>query len=119
MNQLSRQGMLCLTKISSMTAKKMKQLHLPIVNALFGVKNEKFYICAMELYLLSILAHAYGIIIDCGFFVPVHGKYVVDGLNATEKWFISMLMENVQLRGYRGYANQTAMHITTQKNSLV
>ena len=83
MNQLSRQGMLCLTKISSMTAKKMKQLHLPIVNALFGVKNENFYICAMELYLLSILAHAQNIIIDRGVREKVYGREVFDGLNAT------------------------------------
>ena len=43
------------------------------------------YRCATALYLLSILAHRYNIIIDHGVGVPGHVREVVDGLNATEK----------------------------------
>ena len=39
------------------------------------------YICATAIYSLSMLYHAYNIVIDCGVGAPVHGKYVVDGLN--------------------------------------
>ena len=41
------------------------------------------YWCATVLYLLSMLAHAYNIIIDRGVGAPVNGRDVVDGLNAT------------------------------------
>ena len=50
------------------------------------------YICATELYVMSILDHAYYIIIDQGVGAPGHGQDVVDGLNATGKRSISMLM---------------------------
>ena len=43
------------------------------------------YRCETALYLLSMLAHAYSIIIDCGIGVPVQARYVVDGLNDSEK----------------------------------
>ena len=38
------------------------------------------------------LPHAYNIAIDRGVGAPVHGKYVVYDLNASEKRFISMLI---------------------------
>ena len=40
----------------------------------------KKYICATELYLLSMLYHVYNILIDCGVGEPGHGKDFVDGL---------------------------------------
>ena len=43
------------------------------------------YICATALYLLSMLAHAYNIIIDRGVVAPGHGREFVHGLNNTEK----------------------------------
>ena len=45
------------------------------------------------------LSHAYNIIIDCCDGAPGHGREVVNGLNATDKRFISMLMTNFQLHG--------------------
>ena len=57
------------------------------------------YRCKTSLYLLSILSHAYNIVIDCGVASPGHGKYVVDGLNATDNFFVSTLMKIVQLPG--------------------
>ena len=42
------------------------------------------YICATGLYLLSMLARSYDIIIDRGVGAPDHCRDVVYGLNATE-----------------------------------
>ena len=39
------------------------------------------YHCVTVLYLLSMLAHVYNIIINCGVGAPGHGIEVVDGLN--------------------------------------
>ena len=46
------------------------------------------YIRAPALYLLSVLSHAHEIIIDSGAGAPGHGKYVVDGLNATDRRYL-------------------------------
>ena len=43
------------------------------------------YRCATLLYLLSMLSHAYNIVIDGGVGSPIHRKYAVDGLNANDK----------------------------------
>ena len=43
------------------------------------------YPCATALYLSSILAHTYSIIIDRGVGSPGHDRKVVDDLNATYK----------------------------------
>ena len=45
-----------------------------------------------ELYLLSMLAHEYNIIIDHVVGSPSNGKYFVDGLNEIDKNYPSMLM---------------------------
>ena len=45
------------------------------------------------------LSHAYNILIDRGVEASGHGNYVVDGLKATERRFLSMLMTTVQLPG--------------------
>ena len=57
------------------------------------------YLSATTLYLLSMLTHAYNIIIDRGDGAPGHGGDFFDGLNTTEKWFLSMLMEIVKVPG--------------------
>ena len=57
------------------------------------------YRCATTLYLLSMLAHAYNIIINCGVGEPGHGIEVVDRLSFTYKIFLSILLTNVQLPG--------------------
>ena len=63
------------------------------------------YRCKNALYLLSMLADAYNIIIDCGVGAPRRGREVVDGLNATYKMFISMLTKNAQLAGAVAYGS--------------
>ena len=50
---------------------------------------------ATALYLLSMLAHSYNIVIDCGVEAPGHLREVVNGLNYTKKTFLSMLMTTV------------------------
>ena len=60
---------------------------------------EDQYICATALYLISILTLAHGIIINRWVGAPGNFEDVVDVLNATEKLFISMLMENVKIIG--------------------
>ena len=49
------------------------------------------------------LVYAYNIIIDCGVGEPGHGRENVDGLNATNKSFLSMLIKTVQLTGAEDY----------------
>ena len=57
------------------------------------------YRCTTVIYLLSMLSQLYNSIIGIGIIAPGHVREVVDGLNATKKWFISMLMPTVQLPG--------------------
>ena len=64
---------------------------------------EEQYRCATLLYLLSILSHAYIITIDRIIGATGNGQEIFDVLNTTEKRFISMLMENLQLTGYKLY----------------
>ena len=45
------------------------------------------YCCATVLYSLSILAHAYNIMIDCGVGALGNFREVVDGLNSTKNKF--------------------------------
>ena len=43
------------------------------------------------------LSYEHGIIFDCGVVSPYHRKYVVGGLNATNKTYLSILLKTVQL----------------------
>jgi len=52
----------------------------------------KQYRCGTAMYLLSILASKYGIIIDRAIGAPGHGKDIVDGLNATDKVYLRKAM---------------------------
>eukprot|EP00966_Prymnesium_polylepis_P017924 413578-Prymnesium_polylepis.1 len=52
----------------------------------------KQYRCGTAMYLLSILASKYGIVIDRAIGAPGHGKDIVDGLNATDKVFLRKAM---------------------------
>mmetsp|Transcript_48111 Transcript_48111/g.102792 ORF Transcript_48111/g.102792 Transcript_48111/m.102792 type:complete len:335 (-) Transcript_48111:136-1140(-) len=52
----------------------------------------KQYRCGTAMYLLSILASTYGIVIDRAVGAPGHGKDIVDGLNATDKIFLRKAM---------------------------
>ena len=61
------------------------------------------YLCVTALYLLSILTYEYNIIIDGVVGETGHEREVFDGLNATYKSFISMLMITIQLPGAEDY----------------
>ena len=50
-----------------------------IWNNIYGCSDQ--YICDNVLYLISMLAYAYNIIIDGDVGAPVHGREVIDGLN--------------------------------------
>ena len=59
------------------------------------------------LYLLSMLAHAYNNIIYCGVGSLGHGRYVVYALKATDKRFLSISTETVQLPSVSVYDKHT------------
>ena len=80
-----------------MTSNKVMQPHIHTVNEPFIFLKKKYifdistvwgnidgciyqYRCAIALYLLPILVHAYDIIIDCCVGAPEHGKDVVYGI---------------------------------------
>ena len=71
------------------------------------------YRCVTELYLLSVLTHAYNIIIDLGVGAPVHGREFVGGFNDTDKQFLSMLIITVQLSVTAAYDSQMEIHTST------
>ena len=50
----------------------------------------EIYWCETKLYLLWMLSHAHDIIIYLSVGAPGNIKYVVDGLNSTEKMYLSM-----------------------------
>ena len=56
------------------------------------------------------LSHAYNIVIDHVVGSPGHRKYVVDGLDATDKRLLSMLTKTVQLRGAATNNSHMVMH---------
>ena len=51
-----------------------------------GFDNQ--YICALDIYLMTVLSYSYGITMDCSINASGHGKNVVDGLNATYKRYL-------------------------------
>ena len=64
------------------------------------------YICATALFLLSMLWHAFYVIIARGISALGHDREVVDGLSDTKKKFIFQLMSTVQLTGAKMYDTQ-------------
>ena len=48
----------------------------------------KQYMCALAIYLMTVLSSSYGIIMDREINAPGHGKNVVNGLNATDKLYL-------------------------------
>ena len=90
--------------------KKTKNLFYDIISIWDNINGcTDQYRYAIALYLLSLLDHAYNIIIGCGIVSLGRDQDIVSGLNATDKPFISMLMSNVQFPGSKGYDNQTAI----------
>ena len=61
------------------------------------------------------LVYAHNIIIDHGDSTQGHGREVFNGLNATNKRFLSMLITNVQFPGVSRYDKHISMHTSTQK----
>ena len=74
--------------------------------------------CATVLYLLSILAHTYNIIIDRVVGAQGHDREVVDGLNATDKRFISMLITTVKVPGASDFYTHMKMHTSTVNKEI-
>ena len=64
------------------------------------------------------LAHAYNIIIDRGFGAPRHGRKIVDGLNDTEKRFLSMITTSVQLPGAEAYESRMKINTSTANTDI-
>ena len=64
------------------------------------------------------LYYAYKIVIDCGIRAPGHGKYVVDGLSATDKGFISMLMTTVQISDAATNDSQMVMYTSISNTDI-
>ena len=61
------------------------------------------YCCETALYLLSMLAHTYIIVIYRDVGSSGHGREVFDGLNTNYKPLLLMLMTTVQLHGTSDY----------------
>ena len=60
-------------------------------------------------------SECYSIIINRGICEPGHGKEVVDGIDAIEKFYIYHLMSNFQLPGSKKFDSQILMNSCTQK----
>ena len=76
------------------------------------------YRSATALYLLSMLAHTYNIIIDSGVGASGHGIKVVDGLNANDRQFLSMLMKTVQLPDAADYDSHMEIYTSTANTDI-
>ena len=64
------------------------------------------------------LSHAYNLIIDRDIGAPGNGKDVVDGLNATNKGFFSMLTTAVKIPGADTNDSQMFMHNSTSNTEI-
>ena len=51
-----------------------------------GCDNQ--YMCALDMYLMTVLSSLYGVIMDREINALVQGNNVVNGLNATEKRYL-------------------------------
>ena len=61
----------------------------------------KQYRCATTLYLPSMLSQKCNVIIYCSVGESGHGMEIIDGLNDTDKRFISMLILMVELNRFQ------------------
>ena len=52
-----------------------------------GCANQ--YKCYTAYYMMSYLSKSYQIFLGRAFDTPGHGKYVVDGFNAVQKWYLA------------------------------
>ena len=59
--------------------------------------GQEIHVCFRYIYLITLLTYLCGIITNLAINAPIHGKNVVDGLNATDKCYLkgeSNLLEN-------------------------
>ena len=68
------------------------------------------YKCATALQSLSMLFHTCNIVIYRGVVAPGNGKDVVDGLNATDNFFPTILMTTMKIPGAVNNDSQVSMH---------
>ena len=78
----------------------------------------KQYRCGTALYLLSVLAGLFGIVIDRAIGAPGHGKDIVDGLNATDKVFLRKAMCMVGTPEANDGASRMAAHSMIGESEL-
>ena len=64
------------------------------------------------------LSHAHDIMIDRGVGAHAHGKYVVDGLNATNKRHLSIIITTVQLPNSAIENSEIIMHTSTKNEEI-
>ena len=69
-------------------------------------------------FLFSMLSQSYNIIIDHGIIAPGHGRDVVDGMNATNNFFLVQLMETMKVSGSKGNETKMAMHSSTHRANI-
>ena len=48
----------------------------------------KQYMCALDIYLTTMLSYSYGIIMYCSINPPCYGNNFVEGLNETDKHYL-------------------------------
>ena len=51
------------------------------------------YICALVIYLITILSYSYSIITDCVIHVAGHGNCVFDGTNTKDRYYLKKQMD--------------------------
>ena len=74
----------------------------------------KKYICASELYLISVILQCYSVIMDWGISSSGHGTEVVDILNYIDTHYIYKLMSSVQLPGSKQFDYQMQVPTSIQ-----
>ena len=67
---------------------------------------------------LSMLSQAFYVISDHGIFATGHVREVVDGLNATEKIFLSQLMYTMQLTSEKRDGTQMVINSTNSTEDI-
>ena len=74
---------------------KEKKLLRPSLSTIWDNNDcAEQYRCASALYLILVMCQCYSVIIDQGIITPVHGKYFVDGINAVDKRYIYISIDD-------------------------
>ena len=67
---------------------------------------------------MSVMSQCYSVIVYRGISAPVHGKEVLDRLNAVGKHYIYQLISNSQLHGSNRFDSQMQIHTGNQNNDV-